>query len=455
MKLKQFALRGLIFLVVAVALCMFFARTVQTITTPKVRLYSPGQGRLEQEITLTAKVHFPETEEIVIAAAKDSPVTVEKVYVQPGSYVKAGDIIFTAEIPTYDEEMKELREAYAQKAQELTDLDIANRKLSKESRQNELYEEMMDAQEKLSEDSYTARRLALDAEVTLVGEVTTWKKQLSAVPGIPEAVFDAVDVAMASKKTFDAARDAFFEVYENRKLRVSEEVFEYIKQRTQLNKEMQKISDDMLALDARAKELGTVYAPRNGWIIEVNVEASDSYDGVAAAYVMSAEGCEVVLRADLAGVERTIAEGTRVTIKGVYEEERTKTTGVQATADGGKYLLIALTENMALEDSAELRQVIADEGVEAVITHRASKSSTLLPAAAVRTDGTNYYVYVVERSQGGFMSGTGMKAVKTSVTVVDRNDKQVAIAEDLTYQDVAYQEDRALTDGAAIMEYVN
>ena len=455
MKLKQFALRGLIFLVVAVALCMFFARTVQTITTPKVRLYSPGQGRLEQEITLTAKVHFPETEEIVIAAAKDSPVTVEKVYVQPGSYVKAGDIIFTAEIPTYDEEMKELREAYAQKAQELTDLDIANRKLSKESRQNELYEEMMDAQEKLSEDSYTARRLALDAEVTLVGEVTTWKKQLSAVPGIPEAVFDAVDVAVASKKTFDAARDAFFEVYENRKLRVSEEVFEYIKQRTQLNKEMQKISDDMLALDARAKELGTVYAPRNGWIIEVNVEDSDSYDGVAAAYVMSAAGCEIILRADLAGVERTIAEGTRVTIKGAYEDERTKTTGVQVTSDGGKYLLIALTENMALEDSAELRQIIADEGVEAVITHRASKASTLLPASAVRTDGTNYYVYVVERSQGGFMSGTGMKAVKTSVTVIDRNDKQVAIAEDLTYQDVAYQEDRALTDGAAIMEYVN
>ena len=455
MKLKQFALRGLIVLMVAVALCMFFARTVQTITTPKVRLYSPGQGRLEQEITLTAQVHFPDTEEIVIEAAKESPVTVEKVYVQPGSYVKAGDIIFTAEIPTYEEDMKELRKEYAQKAQELTDLDIVNRKLSKQSRQNELYEEMMDAQEQLSEDSYTARRLALDAGVTLVGEVNTWKKQLSAVEGIADEVFNAVSAAVASKKTFDAARDAFFEVYENRKLRVSEEVFEYIKQRTQLNEDMQQISDDMLALDARAKELGTVYAPRAGWIIAVNVEESDSYDGVAAAYVMSTEKGEIVLRADLAGVERTIAEGTRVTIKGSYEDERTKTTGVQIAADGTKYLLIALTENMALEDSAELRQAISDEGVEAVITHRAQKASTLLPASAVRTDGTEHYVYVVQRSQAGFMSGTGMKAVKTPVTIIDRNDKQVAIAEDLTYQEVAYQEDRALADGAAVMEYVN
>jgi len=285
--------------------------------------------------------------------------------------------------------------------------------------------------------------------------VNTWKKQLSAVEGVPQEAFDAVSVAVASKKTFDAARDAFFEVYENRKLRVSEEVFEYIKQRTQLNEDMQQISDDMLALDARAKELGTVYAPRAGWIIAVNVEESDSYDGVAAAYVMSTEKGEIVLRADLAGVERTIAEGTRVTIKGSYEDERTKTTGVQIAADGTKYLLIALTENMALEDSAELRQAISDEGVEAVITHRAQKASTLLPASAVRTDGTEHYVYVVQRSQAGFMSGTGMKAVKTPVTIIDRNDKQVAIAEDLTYQEVAYQEDRALADGAAVMEYVN
>lgn len=47
MKLKRFALRGLIVLFVAVALCMFFARTVQTITTPKVQLVQapPGASR--------------------------------------------------------------------------------------------------------------------------------------------------------------------------------------------------------------------------------------------------------------------------------------------------------------------------------------------------------------------------------------------------------------------------
>ena len=51
MKLKRFALRGLIVLFVAVALCMFFARTVQTITTPRVQLVQSTSGRFEDKMT--------------------------------------------------------------------------------------------------------------------------------------------------------------------------------------------------------------------------------------------------------------------------------------------------------------------------------------------------------------------------------------------------------------------
>ncbi len=53
------------------------------------------------------------------------------------------------------------------------------------------------------------------------------------------------------------------------------------------------------------------------------------------------------------------------------------------------------------------------------------------------------------------MSGSSMKVVKTRVTVLERGDKVVSIAEDLSYQDVADREDRALTDGQKVMEYVN
>ena len=110
MKLKRFALRGLIVLFVAVALCMFFARTVQTITTPKVQLVQSTSGRFEDKMTFRAQVYFAETEEFTVEEAKDMNITVDKLYVRAGNYVKKGDIIFTAKTPSYEEEIKKVRE---------------------------------------------------------------------------------------------------------------------------------------------------------------------------------------------------------------------------------------------------------------------------------------------------------------------------------------------------------
>ena len=93
MKLKKFALRGLIVLAVLVALCMFFARTVQTITTPKVQLITASTGRFEEKMNFHAEIYFPKTEEITVEEAADLNVTVKAVHVKPGHYVKAGETI--------------------------------------------------------------------------------------------------------------------------------------------------------------------------------------------------------------------------------------------------------------------------------------------------------------------------------------------------------------------------
>lgn len=47
-----------------------------------------------------------------------------------------------------------------------------------------------------------------------------------------------------------------------------------------------------------------------------------------------------------------------------------------------------------------------------------------------------------------------MKVKKTSVTVIERSDSTVSIQEDLSYRSIADREDRALEDGATVMEYV-
>lgn len=457
MKLKKIALKGLIFLFVGVALCMFFGKTVQTITTPKVQFVQAQQGRLEQKINLQAQVHFPKTKDYIVEEAQKSPITVDKVYVKEGHYVEKGETLFTSNMPSYEEDMKKLQDEYQKKAQELIDLDIANRKLSKQSKQNDLYDAMLDAQDILTKEMYDARVTALEKGVTLSGDVTEWSKQLSVLQEVDPAVTKAVQKAAAAKKTFDAARTEFFNTYENKKLRLSADTFKYIKDRNALIDDMDQLNEDMTALDLRHQTLGVVKAPQNGYIVKINVTAGDSYDGSKTAFTMNQEGEGPVLRANLSGETRTFAEGTKVEIPlNEYSSEKTTVQETVTEADGQKYLYIAMPESMQGEGQSSIRRLIQDGGVEATITYRAKKSTTLLPASCVRSEGENqYYIYLVENTYGGLLSSSGKRVIKTNVTVIEKSDKYYSVQEDFSYQEIADREDRALSDKQTVMAYTD
>ena len=353
MKLKRFAMKGLIVLAVVVALCMFFARTVQTITTPKVQIVTGSTGRFEQELKFTAKVEFPEKEDIILEDAAKSNIVIDKLYVQPGHWVTAGETIFTAHLPSYEEDMKKLQEDYQTKSQELLDLDITNRKLSKESKQNELYDELLDSQDKLAELTYQTRFAAMQAGINLTGDPTEWKKQLAALKDVPKEITDAVDKTVAAKGAVEAARTAFFEVYENRKLRVSDEVFKYIKDRNAALEALDDLQEQMVALDSRNASLSKVTAPRDGYIVSVDVAEGDTYDGTKLAYAISGKDVAPVLKASLNNNARNITEGAKATITSdTYGEEKTTVEKVGTETDGSKYMLITLPESMAETGSA-------------------------------------------------------------------------------------------------------
>jgi len=455
MKLKRFALRALIGLFVAVALCMFFARTVQTITTPKVQLVNASSGRFEEVMTFRAEVYFPEKAEITIEEAKKTPVTVGKIYVKPGHYVEKGDVIFTATVPSYEEDMKKLREEYAAKSKELLDLDADNRTLSKESRQNELYDAMIDAQEAMNELVYDARLQALEEGVTLSADVMGWTQELAIYADVPQEIVNLASKAQTASAAYESARAAYFEILDNRKLRVKDEIFDYILKRGTLMEEMDELSSDMVALATSVNGLEEVIAPHDGYVISVDVTEGASYDGSKAAYVLSAEGTQPVLRAPLEKDGRTIADGTRADVKSeAYGTERSAVEQTVLNADGTKELQIAMPEVYLSEESAAIRRFVSDGGVEVKITYRARQSSTLLPPSCVRDDGSSSYVYLIEQDWGGFMSQRTMKVKKTQVTVLERSDTVISIAEDMSYQQLADREDRALEDGQTVMEYV-
>lgn len=456
MRLKRFALRGLIVMAVAVALCMFFARTVQTITTAKVRLVSAGNGRFEDKMTFKAEVYFPETEEITVEAAVQTPVTVDKVRVKPGSWVHEGDVVFTCKASGFEETMKKLEEDYAAKNVELLELDAANRSKSRDSKANQCYEAMLDAAAELSEASLAAQTLAAKGGVKLTGVVAEWPKLLALMDEAPsDELTAAAAKAAAAQSRYDTAFEEYRAVMEDRKQRISSDTFEYIKKRNAIIHELNGMAEKLVEATLACEALQTITAPHSGYITAVAVSAGDAYDGKKAAYTLSAADEAPLLRASLEGVKRVISDGTKgeVTVDG-GDREKVSVSKTAVGTDGKKYLYVTLPASMSREGSSALRRAMTD-GVEVSITYRASSSSTLLTPSVVRADGDNSFVYLVERTAGSLLSSAGMKVVRMNVTVLERSDKTVSVAEDLSYQQLADREDRTLSDGQAVMEYVD
>lgn len=457
MKLKKIAMRGLISLAVMVALCMFFARTVQTITTPKVSLVTAQSGRLEVKMNFTGEVHFPESEKFIISEASKTAVTVKAVYVDKGHWVNEGDIIFTTEVKSFDDDMKRLQNQYDEKNRTLLDLDIENRKLSKESKQNDLYDAMLKAQDALAEKSTAARVLAMESGITLTADVNEWSKQLAVQDKEVSAELEAaIEAAISANRIFESARGDFYAILEDKKMKVNDQVFRYIRQRNELLLAMDELRTQMVELNMLVKNLAEVKATRSGFIASMEVAAGDVYDGSKAAYTMNKVGVVPVLRASLSGIDRTIADETKAEIKN--DNRGTTKTTVQQTVtekDGSKYLYINIPQEMLEPGTTQIRRIVSSGGAQITITYRAKQSTTILPASAVRNEGENqYYVYLIQQSWGGFMTSANMKVVKTSVTVLERSDTNVSISEDLSYRQVADREDRALSDGQTVMEYV-
>ncbi len=453
MNKKGKALKALLIFALVVALCMYFARTIQTITTPKVKLVQASQGRIEQKLKVNAAPYFPVKTEITLNKAADFPVRVDKVYVKVGLFVEVGDTLFTATLTDYDTKEKELLDKYNEKAQELIDLDIKNRKNSKQSKQNDLYGVMLDAQEKLTAAESDARTAAAAEGITLTFDQSTWAA-LANREKATDNVKALITKAETAKASFDAARTDFYDSYENKKIKVTDEVFKYINDRNAIQKAMRKISDDMVSLLYAKESLSLVKAESAGYIVAMDVKPDETYDGKKSAYTLAKQEDKPILRADITELKKDVAKDARVEVAGEYSTYKTKVTAVVNETDGREYAEIELTDDI-LQNAGGMGRLLQDGSLEASIVFRAKKNATIIPASALRSDGDSEYIFLSEQTWGGFLSSGGMLARKTPVTVIDRSEKAVSIQEDLSYQSIIDRADRTIEDGKPVMEYVD
>lgn len=442
--MKKMAIKGLVTLAAVVALCMFFSGTIKTISTAKVKLVTAKQGKLEEEIKLSGNLTFPQTEDVKLALASDQSVTIKRVRVAKGRRVAAGDVLFEAEVSGYDKEMESLRGEYDAAQKELMELERKNGDV-RLKRTEEIWVETYDALAKSKEDCMTAQT-QLEVAAKLAGVTLSGGR-------LPSGETD--ETLTAAQKAVDAAQAAQDEAQKKfnsaNRLGISENVINYITQSRQLNEKLATTQEKITALDVLAQQARQVTAPHDGYIVEINVKAGDSYDGKTAALVISSESGDAVLRADTSKIEKKIDKGTQVTVKRDSDKTLTKkVTDSGVNEEGKRYIDVKLTD----KDITNLGggAALFSAAVEMTASYRASSSTTLLPASAVRGSGDSRYVYIVSEESNA-LGQRVLKVKKQDVKVLSEVGSTVSIQDDLSRQRVAYMEDRAISDGSEVMVY--
>lgn len=446
---KQKALRALGILAAVIALCMFFGRTVQTITTAKVQRISATKGKLEEKISLTAQVYFPKTEQVLLREAKKLGVTVEKISVSVGNQVKKGDTILTAYAPEYETKLAELQKERDKKVRELAQERAGHIRFLSTTKQNDLYNRMMDAYDAYYDARYEAAREALLAGYALPEHQDDWA---AAAPDAPESVRAAMEKTLTCQTEMQAAVAALKTLYNTGEGRVGDETFSHVKKMDELRDAIAEYDRQMLELEARRAALETIVAPHDGYITEISVKVGDSIDGSKPTYAISEENAEPCLRVDITDVKKALSEGSKATLE---SGAATKIEKITVAPDGKKYAQLTLSKDV-LKTGGGLGRLMGESSLPVTVVYKAAKNTTLLPASAVRQEGEGAYVYVVSRDYGGGLLGSGgYKLSKQSVTVLEKSDKLVSLADDLSYVEIADREDRALRDGQAVMDYVD
>ena len=445
MNTKKFAIRGLVILAVVVALCMFFSGTIRTIATAKVRITRAQQGKMRQQISLSGELTFLEEEEVFVDAGGQS-LQVTKVNVLPGYQVAAGDVIFEAEIADYEKTMSDKRAEYESSYMELMDLEQANGS-TRLSRTDTLWAEAYYA---LSD----ATQAALEKQIAMETLLAYENLELDADGAVPEAASDELKQAVADWHAAKASQaEAEAAMQQASRYSVPEATRTYITQRKELNDKLAQLESDMLALSVAQKELGAVRAPVDGYIVSVDVKKGESFDPSGAAYSYCPLETLPVLRADISDIEVNISGGMAATFstsRGRELESEVASTGV--TVDGNRYADIALDEGL-IDDMGGAYSLLQN-ATNITIEYRAQTNTSLIASSAVRGSGDERYVYIIRQQQSTF-GAMSMVTEKLAVTVLAEIDGVCSIAEDISYYDIAYMEDRPISENMTVMQYTN
>lgn len=445
MDLKKFAIRGIVILAICVALCLFFSGTVRTITTPKVRLAAAKRGKLEERQELSCKPAFPDVDAINFPLSDDMTLTIVRVNTRDGYTVSKGDVLIEAKVANYDSQRKTYQEAYDGAVEQLMTLDNKNRGV-RVTRRDEAYADAFFALR-------DARQLYVSTELDMTSQLA--REGLEAVEdGYPENASDAlVEMIDDWRDARDKMASAQAEMDALKRYTVPDDVWSYITEKREQEQKRDEAEQNLRALVTLNDRAKAITAPHDGYVAQVNVKEGDTWDGSQELMTITAEGALPALRADISEMNRTVTEGMIAAYNpDSWDAIELKVTGTGIDSEGKKYADIELNESI-IRARGSLYAMMQEE-TPMTLVFRAREATTLLPTGAVRGSGDERYVLVAEKNTEAF-SGDTMKLRKMEVKVLGEYGGTTSVQEDLSYYTIAYGEDRAISEGDAVMEYLN
>lgn len=478
MNLRGKTKKGLLILTCLVLAGLFFARTVQTAATAKVQIITATRGKLDDTINVPGEIRFSNSEPFTIKGAGTLNLVVDKVMARAGYLIKPGDVLFTGSVPDFEDKLKELRLAYEKKVRERTEAVAGSLRILQTSEQNDYYNAMVKATDEYWDKLFKAKAAAIAAGHELSDDPNEWNlppagtaEDTQAVQAGPQtqeefgggddepedkmkaAMLDALD-AMRKKDEASVLFKSFYTGNRRPAPKVSGDVFDYIKKIDGMNEEIHGYLDEMLELEKLKLRLQTIRADREGWLTEFDLKAGDRYDGSKPAYALSVPGEMPVLRCDITDISKreSISKGMKARVQGA-EREMT-ISGVEEAADGKTYAIIELDENN-ISALGGLSRLMSEKPAVSIL-YKSPKTATLLPLTALRDGGDDrYYVYVIEQDRDGILGNSTFTVKKREVTVIETSARLAAVGDDLSELQIADREDRTLSEGQAVMEYVD
>lgn len=450
--MKRFAIRGLLILSLVVVSSMFFAQTVLTITTPKIKIETARKGKFEDRLSLTGEIGFERTLEYTPIGVSGITLTINKLHFRIGDWVEKGQVIADASLPAdFETKISDAREKFQTAQGEYLKNETENASLAKntDSDKNNVIREaeaalnmLMDAQEALIA-ATAGKGLALGTDAA--GWATT--VQASGDAELITLMGNVIDAQTAVNTAEEQVVTLFS------KSRTKKELFEYIEKRVSLRRNMDKEQKALLLLLEQSEQLKTIIAPRPGYIVEMGLEQGKTYDGTKAAVTVSVD-CEPMLKCDASGVERTLETGMKAGIKSSLGNLQSEITAIVNSGYQKTDLFIALDKDTLVKLGGLHTLLVAKAKLETEIAYRAKQTTTLISASAVRTEGDNKsYVYTIEQGSGFW--GVKLTVQKKTVTILERGEMDISLEEDLSGVNIADKEDRSIENGMTVMEYVN